>query len=58
MQPTLSQVKAQIFVAVASALANKWPSRDKNDYETIANATKNLTEKLFEKYIEDSKNND
>ena len=55
MQPDPSQVKAQIFVAVASALTNKWPAHNTHDHEIIARTTVNLSDKLFEAYLDKSK---
>lgn len=52
MQPSPNEVRAQIFVAVASALVNKWPARNETDHKDIANATAKLTRVLFEKYVE------
>lgn len=52
MQPSPAEVKAQIFVAVASALVNKWPARNETDYKDIANTTAKLTRVLYEKYVE------
>lgn len=52
MQPSPSQVKAQIFVAVAAALINKWPARDDTDHKMIVNTTTKLTKDLYEKWCE------
>lgn len=55
MQPSPAEVKAQIFVAVAAALVNKWPARNEADHKDIANATTKLTNILYEKYTETPK---
>ena len=52
MQPSPNEVRAQIFVAVASALVNKWPARNDTDYKDIASTTAKLTRVLYEKYVE------
>jgi hypothetical protein len=52
MQPSPAEVKAQIFVAVAAALINKWPARNEADHKDIASATAKLTRVLYEKYAE------
>lgn len=52
MQPSPNEVKAQIFVAVAAALINKWPTRNETDHKDIANTTSRLTRILYEKYAE------
>ena len=56
MQPSPSQVKAQIFVAVAAALINKWPAREESDHKIITRTTAKLTNDLYEKYLENPSN--
>jgi len=51
MQPTPSQIRLQIYVAVAASLTKKWPTQNKADYSRIAEVAATLTDNLLNEYL-------
>ena len=49
-----NKLKHKIFVSVAAALVDKWPTNSTKDREDIADTALKLTNTLYNKYISDT----